>query len=183
MERNSLNKLTLSAMFMALGLILPFITGQLHEIASMLLPMHIPVFLCAFICGWRFGVPVAFVLPLFRSFLFGMPVLFPSAVSMAFELATYAFVSGFLYEKSRWQCVRALLRSMLIAMIAGRIVWGLVQAVLLGLSGSAFTFQAFMAGALINSIPGIILQLVLIPFIMVSLDRTKLVMFKRTRVK
>lgn len=181
MSRDHLKNITLAAMFMALGLILPFFTGQIRLIGNMLLPMHIPVFLCALICGWRYGLPVAFILPLLRSFLFGMPVFFPSAVAMAFELATYAFVSGFLYERSHWQCVRALYRCMLIAMVAGRIVWGFVQVILLGLSGSAFTYEAFIAGALLNAIPGIILQLVLIPIVMVALDRAKLVVFKRIK--
>lgn len=70
---------------------------------------------------------------------------------------------------------------MLIAMIAGRVVWGVAQAALLGIGGNAFTFQAFLAGALLNAIPGIILQLVLVPAIMVSLDRTKLVPFRRVQ--
>lgn len=181
MTRDHLKNMTLAAMFMALGLILPFFTGQLQLIAKTLLPMHIPVFLCALICGWRYGLPVAIILPILRSFLFGMPVLYPTAIAMAFEQGAYAFVSGFLYEKSRWQCVRALYRCMIIAMVAGRIVWGVTQVILLGLSGSAFTYEAFIAGAFLNAIPGIILQLVLIPIVMVALDRAKLVTFKRIK--
>ena len=105
--------------------------------------------------------------------------MYPTAISMAFELETYALVVGMLYEKSRWQCTRALYRCMIAAMIAGRLVWGAVQAVLLGLGGQAFTLQAFLAGALLNAVPGIVIQLILIPAVMVALDRTKLVPFKR----
>ena len=166
-------------MFLAVGLLLPFLTGQIPQIGNMLLPMHIPVFLCALICGWQYGLPMAVILPLMRSLIFGAPPLFPTAVSMAFELGTYAFVAGFLYAHSKWQCIRALYRCILIAMIAGRFVWGVVQAILLGLSGSAFPFSAFLAGALLNAIPGIIIQLSLIPSVMLALDRTKLVPFKR----
>lgn len=173
-----MKNLTLTAMFLAIGLVLPLLTGQIQQIGNMLLPMHIPVFLCALVCGWRYGLPMAFVLPVFRSFIFGMPRLYPNAIGMAFELATYAFVAGFLYERSRWQCTKALYRCMLLAMIAGRIVWGAVQTLLLGLGGNAFTFQAFIGGALMNAVPGIILQLILIPTIMVALDRTKLVPFQ-----
>ena len=72
---------------------------------------------------------------------------------------------------------------MIASMVAGRLVWGVAQIVLLGLSGSAFTLQAFMAGALLNAIPGIILQLVLIPAIMVALDRAKLVPFRKAEEK
>ncbi len=177
MKTENIKKLTLTAMFLAIGLILPLLTGQIQQIGNMLLPMHIPVFLCALVCGWRYGLPMAFVLPIFRSFIFGMPPLYPTAIGMAFELATYAFVAGFLYEKSRWHCVKALYRCMLAAMLAGRLVWGVVQVVLLGIGGNVFTFQAFMGGALLNAIPGIILQLILVPAVMVALDRTKLVPF------
>ena len=100
---------------------------------------------------------------------------------MSFELATYGAVAGFLYNRSKWQCIVALYRSLIIAMLAGRLVWGCVQAILLGLSGSAFTFSAFMAGAFTTAIPGIILQLIFIPAVMVALDRTGLVHFKKAQ--
>lgn len=166
-------------MFLAIGLVLPLLTGQISQIGNMLLPMHLPVFLCALICGWKFGVPMAFILPLFRCLIFTMPPMYPTAPAMAFELAAYAFAAGFLYEKSRWQCVRALYRCLLIAMIAGRLVWGGVMAVLMGIAGNAFTLKAFMTSAFLNAIPGIILQLIFIPAVMIALDKTKLVPFKK----
>lgn len=171
--------LTLAAMFMAIGLVLPFLTGQIKQIGSMLLPMHIPVFLCGLICGWQYGLIVGFVLPILRSMVFGMPILFPTGIAMAFELATYGVVIGWLYSHSRWQCVIALYRCMIMAMLAGRLVWGVVQIVLLGINGNGFTWQMFIAGAFLNAIPGIILQLILIPAIMVALNRTGLVRFGR----
>ena len=180
MKKNVRN-LTMSALFLALGLVLPIFTGQIPQIGSMLLPMHIPFFLCGLICGGPWGALVGLILPLLRSVLFGMPPLFPTAIAMCFELMTYGFVAGFLYNRSRWQCVIALYRSMIASMVAGRLVWGVAQIVLLGLSGSAFTLQAFMAGALLNAIPGIVLQLLLIPAIMVALNRTGLVPFKQTK--
>ena len=178
-----LKTLTLSAMFLALGLVLPFFTGQIPQIGSMLLPMHLPVFLCGLICGWQYGAAVGFIVPLLRSVLFGTPPLFPTATSMAFELMTYGLVVGLLYSRSRWQCIRALYRSLLLAMLAGRAVWGVVQAVLLGLTGSALTLQVFMASAFLNAIPGIIVQLILIPVVMLALNRTGLVPFKQTNPK
>lgn len=171
-------KLTLSAMFIAIGIVLPFFTGQIPQIGSMLLPMHIPVFLCGLICGWKHGAVVGFVLPLMRSVIFGMPPLFPTATAMAFELAAYGLVAGLLYGISHWQCIRALYRSILAAMIAGRAVWGVVQMILLGITGGAFTWQMFLAGAFMNAIPGILLQLVLIPAVMLALNRTGLVPFR-----
>lgn len=178
MNRNMKN-MTLAAMFLAIGMVLPFFTGQIPQIGNMLLPMHIPVFLCGMICGWQYGAAVGFILPLLRSAIFGMPVLFPGATSMAFELMTYGLVAGLLYGYSRWKCVISLYRSMLIAMIAGRVVWGAVQMLQLGLAGGRFTLQIFMTGAVLNAIPGILVQLILIPGIMVTLNKTGLVRFQK----
>ena len=176
-KRGPVFNLTLAAMFMAIGLVLPFFTGQIPQFGNMLLPMHIPVLLCGLICGWQYGLTVGVILPLLRYMLFGMPIPFPTGIAMAFELATYGAVIGFMYSQSRWQCVVALDRSMIIAMVAGRVVWGFAQILLLGISGNSFTWQMFIAGALLNAIPGIILQLILIPAVMVALNRTGLVRF------
>ena len=181
MKNAAVKNMTLSAMFLAIGLVLPLLTGQIQQIGNMLLPMHIPVFLCALICGWKYGFAVGMVLPLLRSVIFGMPPLFPTAIAMTFELATYGLVAGLLYGRSPWQCVVALYRSMLISMLAGRIVSGLVQCVLYSAGGSVFTMQMFLAGAFLKAIPGIILQLVFIPALMVALDRAKLVPFKHMK--
>ena len=180
-QNQSLRNLLLAAMFLAIGLVLPFLTGQIKEIGNMLLPMHLPVFLCALICGWQYGLGVGFVLPLLRSLLFSFPAMYPNAVSMAFELAVYGAVVGWLYTRSRWQCVRALYRCLIPAMLAGRLVWGGVMVILMGLSGGVFTWELFLGGALLNALPGIALQLVLIPAVMVLLDRTKLVCFTRSK--
>ena len=98
---------------------------------------------------------------------------------MSFELMTYGLVAGLLYGISHWQCVISLYRSLIAAMLAGRVVWGIVQVILLGISGNGFTWQMFMAGAFLNAIPGIIVQLILIPVIMVALNRTGLVRFRK----
>jgi len=84
-KKNILN-LTLAAMFMAIGIVLPFFTGQIPQIGKMLLPMHIPVILCGLICGWQYGLVVGFILPFLRYVMFGMPLLFPTGIAMAFEL-------------------------------------------------------------------------------------------------
>ena len=177
--RETTKNMTLAAMFLAIGLVLPLLTGQIPQIRNMLLPMHIPVFLCGLICGWQYGAIVGLVLPLIRYAIFGMPVLFPTGIAMSFELMTYGLVAGLLYGISRWQCVISLYRSLIAAMLAGRVVWGIVQVILLGISGNGFTWQMFMAGAFLNAIPGIIVQLILIPVIMVALNRTGLVRFRK----
>ena len=174
-------KIVLSAMFLALGIVLPFFTGQIPQIGSMLLPMHIPVFLCGLICGWKYGMAVGFIMPLMRSMLFTMPPMYPTAVAMAFELAAYGFIAGFLYENSRWHCIKSLYRCMFAAMIGGRAVWGLSMLVLLGIGENGFTFAAFFSGAFMNAIPGIVLQLIFIPSFMLALDKTHLVPFGKNK--
>jgi riboflavin transporter FmnP len=180
-QNKSILQMTLSAMFIAIGFVLPFLTGQIPQIGRMMLPMHIPVLLCGLICGPQYGLIVGAVTPLLRGALTGMPVLYPVAIAMTFELATYGFVSGYLYSRSKWQCIRALYRCLILAMITGRIVWGIAEMVLLGVTGKAFTFQMFLAGAVLDAIPGIILQLIFIPAIMAALNKTGLVPFVRRR--
>ena len=91
-------KITCSAMFLALAFVMPFLTGQIPEIGSMLCPLHIPVLLCGFICGWPWGCAVGFIAPLFRSLTLGMPPIFPAAVCMAFELAAYGAIAGLMHS-------------------------------------------------------------------------------------
>lgn len=177
----SVRNMTISAMFIALGIILPFFTGQIPQIGNMLLPMHIPVFLCGLICGWRYGLAVGFVLPLLRYVMFGMPVIYPTGIAMAFELGTYGLVSGMMYNGSKWRCIVSLYRSIIAAMIIGRVVWGIAEIILLGINGNSFTAEMFIAGAFLNAVPGIVLQLVVIPAVMLALNKTGLVPFNNVK--
>lgn len=163
-------KLVLSAGFLALGLILPFFTAQIREIGNMLLPMHIPVLICGFVCGWQYGLAVGFITPLLRSMVFGMPPMFPTATAMAFELASYGAVSGLLYRALPKKNVSVYI-SLIGAMIVGRLIWGLINVPIYGIAGKAYSWQIFMGGAFLNAIPGIILQLVMIPIIIIALQR------------
>ena len=170
---DEMRKLTFSGLYLAIAMVLPFVTGQIPEIGAMLCPMHIPALLCGFMCGWPWGVAVGFIAPLLRGTLFGMPALFPTAVAMAFELAVYGGMAGYLYAvlpRKKWTVYPALV----IAMIAGRLVWGLVRFVLAGLAGSEFSLAMFLAGAVTGAIPGIILQLVLIPALILAMNRANL---------
>ena len=73
MKSKTFQKIVLSGMFLAIGFVLPFLTGQIQQIGKMLLPMHIPVLLCGLICGAKYGLSVGLLLPLSRSLIFGMP--------------------------------------------------------------------------------------------------------------
>ena len=161
-------KLTLSGMFLALALVMPFLTGQIPQIGAMLCPMHIPVLLCGFFCGGPMGFLVGLIAPILRSALFGMPPLFPAAICMAFELAVYGLISGMLYRilpKGKGTVYLSLCS----AMVLGRIVWGI--AMMLCVGAENFGLAAFAAGAVTGALPGIVLQLVLIPVIVLAMER------------
>ena len=175
MKKKTTLKLTYAALCLALALVLPFLTGQIPQIGQALSPMHIPVFLCGFLCGWPWGLVIGLLAPLLRSLLFGMPVFFPGACAMAFELAAYGLLSGLMYrllpKKTGY-----IYASLLIAMVGGRIVWGVARYVFAGIQGTAFTFAAFIAGAVTNAVPGIILHIVLVPLIVLALKRARLIL-------
>ena len=171
-QHKKLLKIILSALFLALAYVMPFLTGQIPEVGSMLCPMHLPVLLCGFVCGPVWGGVVGFVAPLFRSLILGMPPLFPTALCMAFELAAYGAVAGLMHtylprKKPYVYC------SLLTAMTVGRLVWCATMFVCVGIGGGHFTFAAFLAGAITNAIPGIVVQIVLVPVLVMLLDNPK----------
>ena len=171
MKRNlEIRKLTLSAMFLALAFVMPFLTGQIPQIGSMLCPMHIPVLLCGFFCGAPWGLVVGAIAPILRSFTLGMPPMFPTAFCMAFELAAYGFVAGWLHKMLPKKKVNVYV-SLLVAMVIGRLIWGAVMFACMGFDASAFGISAFLAGAVLNAVPGIVLQIVLIPVVVLTLER------------
>ena len=162
--------IVLAALFLALAFVLPIITGHVPQIGNMLCPMHFPVLLAGFVLGGPWGLVLGFIAPLLRSVLFGMPPLYPIAISMAFELATYGLVSGLLWRRAK-HSLPALYAVLLTAMVSGRIVWGIVRFVLAGLTGGSFPFSAFLSGALFTAVPGIVAQLVLIPLLLTALQK------------
>ncbi len=163
----------LAALFLALAYVMPFLTGQIPEIGAMLCPMHIPVLLCGFVCGPIWGLAVGFAAPLLRSLILGMPYLFPSAVCMAFELAAYGAVAGLLHKKLPRK-KPYIYCSLLAAMLVGRLVWGVTMFVCVCINGGGFTLAAFLAGAFTNALPGIIVQFVLVPIIVMLLESRKI---------
>ena len=158
-------------MCLALSMLLPFLTGQIPTIGAMLSPMHFPVLLGAFFISWKWAVLVGFTAPLLRFAIFSMPPM-PFGIAMAFEMATYGLVVSIMYRhlpKKRASIYAALIT----AMIAGRIVWGAARLVIAGATQSAFTWQLFIGGALLEAIPGIVVQLVLIPIIVMAVKKVK----------
>ena len=174
-------RLVTAAICLALCWVLPFLTGQIPEIGSMLSPMHLPVFLCGFIAGPVMGCAVGFIAPLTRSLMFTMPPILP-ATAMAFEMAAYGAISGALYillakplGGSTGKLIARVYVSLIAAQLIGRLIWGAARVVLLGLGDLPFSWSVFITSGFVEAIPGIIVQLVLVPLIVVALVRAKLV--------
>ena len=175
-----LKKLTVSAMMLALALLLPFLTGQIQSIGQMLSPMHLPVLLCGFLCGPVYGFVVGLVAAPLRFLIFGMPRM-PNVLYMATELAAYGLISGLFYNIFPKRKFFTYL-SLVISMIGGRIAY-------------AFTFIAInlsnakspesltipiVSATILNAWPGMILQILLIPTIMIVLEKAKIIPLKKS---
>ena len=168
----SVQNLVVAALMLALAYVLPYFTGNIPQIGSMLLPMHLPTLLCGFLCGGPWGAVVGFLAPLMRSAILGMPPPFPTAAAMAVEMAVYGLVSGLLYYRLP-KSLGGIYTALISAMVAGRLVWGATMFLLTMGSGSAFTLAAFWAGAVANAIPGIILQLVAVPALVMAVQHVR----------
>lgn len=170
----AIRRMVSAAVCLALCMVLPFLTGQIPQVGSALCPMHIPVLLAGFLCGPWWAMAVGAVAPLLRFALFGMPPIFPTGVAMCFELVAYGLVSGLLYARLPKKTANIYV-SLLAAMLAGRVVWGIVRVALSGVAGEPFTWAAFMAGAFVNAVPGIIVHILLIPVIVLALRKAGLI--------
>ena len=172
MNRRTRNMI-LAAMMLALSWLMPFLAALNPTIAKIISPMHIPIFLCGFLCDLPWSPIVGFAAPLLRSLTTGMPALYPNALAMSFELATYGLVTTLLIRMLPDRPLSVYL-SLIGAMLAGRLVWGVASLALYGLGGTPYTFQMFLAGAFINAAPGIAVHIVVIPAIILALRRAKL---------
>lgn len=163
-------KLTMAAMCMALGLILPFFTMQIPEIGNMLLPMHLPIFLCGILCGAPYGALIGAMTPLLRSLLFSRPILYPTAVSMSFELCAYGLLVGLFMFLLKKKTPLTLYLSLIGAMLGGRAVWAISRIVLLALDEIPFSFMIFLSEGFASAALGIVIQLALIPALVMAID-------------
>ena len=166
-------RLVLAALFLALGLLMPFLTGQIPSVGSRLLPITTRLDL-RFCVRMADGLVVGLITPVLRSLIFGMPPLFPTAVVMSFELAAYGFAAGW-FRRLFPKTIASVYLTLILSMLLGRVVWGVTSLLILGFAGRGFTWKAFMAGAFVNALPGIILQLVVIPVVIIALDRARLI--------
>lgn len=167
-----LKKIILSGVFIALCLVLPFFTGQIPQIGSILSPMHIPVLISGFVLGSPYSLIIGFISPLLRSALTGgFPPMFPTAFAMAFELSSYGFFTS-LFSKMLPKGKVYVYFSLILSMLLGRIVWGAVMYIISCAGLTAFGFATFISAAFINSAPGIICHLVIVPIVVSAIENS-----------
>lgn len=162
-----------SAMFLALCMVLPLLTFGSTQIGNMISPMHIPVLICGFVCGWQYGAIVGFTAPLLRYMIFHMPPVYPIGAAMAFELAAYGILCGVLYKVLPKKNSYIYL-SLILSMLGGRLVWGAARYIMAGLSGSEFGLSLFVSGAFIEAVPAIICHIIIVPLVVMAFKRSKL---------
>lgn len=168
-DRFYVRKLTLTALFLACGLLLPQFF-HLIGAGTVFLPMHLPVLLCGFVCGWQWGLLCGALTPLLSSLLTGMPPIFPVGASMICELAVYGGLCGLFGQLLQGRKAGVYL-ALVAAMLAGRLVGGLTDLLFYGVAGSPYSMEAFLSAKFITSLPGIILQLLLVPPLVLAIRK------------
>jgi hypothetical protein len=166
-------KITLTALFTALGILIPIVFHTNPMFGSVFLPMHITVIVCAMITGPYRGMICAALTAFISSIVTGMPPIYPVGVIMIFELITYASVAGILTKILivRINKIAALYTALIAAMLAGRIIMGAASVIFIGLIGNGYSMKAFITAAFITALPGIIIQLAIIPWIILVLRK------------
>ncbi|OZV11469.1 ECF transporter S component [Tissierella sp. P1] len=168
MKNKMIKSLVLSGVFIATGLVLPMAFHAIGGAGPVFLPMHIPVLIAGFFLELPFAAAVGILTPLLSSLLTGMPPFFPVLPYMILELATYGAIVSLLYRKSKVNVCMSLIISMICGRImAGAAVWVLATIFMVQLPSPV----VFVQGAIIKGIPGIIIQLILIPSIVLGVKR------------
>lgn len=174
MKKTVTVNLTGTALCLALGFVFPSFF-HMFGAGTALLPMHIPVLLCGLTFGWQYGAVCGFILPFLSAVITGMPPLFPTAAAMMFELCAYGTLTGIFYRKLRWNVYPALI----CAMLGGRMVSGAANAVFMDMAGKPYGLAAFFSVSFIQALPGIFIQIILIPILVMSLEKAKIIAHKK----
>lgn len=173
MQHNQLTKIIFTSLCIALGIVLSYFIHLFGSpaLGSILLPMHIPVLICGFVCGISYGVISGLLTPVLSFLLIGSPPIFPIGVSMMFELAAYGFLVAWLYRVMKGKIIVPLI----IAMLGGRLIMGIVNIILFQFLQEPYGIALFISGAFVTAFPGIFIQLILIPIIVQSLRKARII--------
>ncbi len=165
-KRKSLTNMILCAMFIATGILLPLVTANNPQLGKTICPMHIPVFICGAVCGWQWGMAAGIITPLLRAVIFPSPLLYPDAISMAFELATYGLIIGLLLKllSGKTDRVASIYISLTAAMVVGRVVLAFARFALYGMfGGAAYTWATWVSVSVVGALPALVIQFAIIP--------------------
>ena len=162
------HKLTFASISLACCFLLPMLTDHNPQAAMMLCLMHFPVMVCGMMCGAPWGVAVGVTAPVLRSLMFGMPAMYPEAVAMCFEMGVYGLVCGLEANDPRKSPGNVFL-DLILAMVAGRVAWGAAMVFFSLISAVPFSLEAYKE-AVLNTWPGVILQLMSLPPLIVFLQ-------------
>ncbi len=159
-------KIVLSGLFIALGVIIPPLFHAAGPgVGQLMSPMHFPILIAGIIVGWKYGLAIGILTPILSALMpSGMPF-FPVATVMAAELGVYGLVIGLVYENFR-PFKTGLLNiylALIIAMLAGRIVGGSINAIIMGINGQAYGLKVFLIAYFVKTWPAILLQFLVIP--------------------
>jgi niacin transporter len=171
MIKNTTQRLTVSGFLLALGIILPYVMAHGAGVpGTVLLPMHIPVLLCGFICGPLYGAICGALLPLLNCLLTGMPSLFPMLPIMICELTVYGLSSGLIFNKTGLGKRKlGILTALPLSMICGRAAYTGAFYLILLFIGDFKALSVTMA--VVTGLPGIIIQLIIIPEIIIITEK------------
>ena len=153
-------RMVMAALCVALCVVLPIAFHTIPDAGSVFLPMHIPVLLCGLICGWPYGLACGLLGPVLSSLLTGMP---PAAYlpPMIIECAVYGMVCGLMLKVLRTgRPTIDLYAALIAAMLAGRVVSGIAKALIFS---PGMAMGVWITSSFVTALPGIIIQLVLIP--------------------
>ena len=165
--------LIMALICLAISVVLPMLTDQVPRFGQGLRPMHIPVLIAGFSCGPVIGFVVGLAAPMLSLLIHGVPAFMPMGFAMGLELATYGLIAGLLYSQLPRK-TESIYVSLITAMIVGRIVWGASMIVLSGRAQTQFTYQMFMKYAFIDAMPAILFHIVLIPAVVIALEKANL---------
>lgn len=169
------SKCAVTAVCMALCVVLPLTLHAIPNGGKLFSPMHIPVLLCGLVCGWQYGLACGLAGPILSSLLTGMPTMgTPTQYGMIIELAVYGLAAGLMMRLVHTKKQTAdLYISLLTAMLAGRIAGGLSKA--LFFSAGSYTFGAWASAYFTAGLPGIVIHLILVPVLYLALCKAHLV--------
>ncbi|HAE91967.1 ECF transporter S component [Tissierella praeacuta] len=164
-EKNNTRKLVIAGVLLAIGIIVPTIFHTTGIPGNVFLPMHIPVLIGGFLLPPYLALILGMLTPILNSLITGMPKLFPMTVIMIFELGIYGLVTSILYRKLKMPSVI----SLIVSMISGRIMAGFVVFILAAFFEVKMDPMFFIIGGVTTAIPGIIIQLILVPSLVYSI--------------